>query len=50
MEVKKMHPLKGAMKRKYAHIVLLCRKYGAVCGKEGKKENLMREDCRVGIS
>ena len=46
----KMHPLKGATKRKYARIVLLCRKYGAVRGKEGKKENLMREDCRVGIS
>ena len=23
---------------------------GVVRGKEGKKENLMREDCRVGIS
>ena len=41
MEVK-MHPLKGVTKRKYAHIVLLCRKYGAVHDKEGEKENLMR--------
>ena len=45
-----MHLLKGATKRKYAHIILLCRKYGRVYDKEGEKENLMREDCRVGVS
>ena len=39
---KKIHPLKGAMKRKYACIVLLCRKCDAVRDKEGKKENLTR--------
>ena len=38
----KMHPLKGATKRKYARIVLLCKKYLAVRSKEGKKENLTR--------
>ena len=49
MEVK-MHLLKGATKRKYACIVLLYRNCDAVRGKEGEKENLMWEDCRVGIS
>ena len=43
-------PSERGNKEKYARIILLCRKCDAVHNKEGKKENLMREDCRVGIS